>query len=71
MARHVPHVGNAGQTWSRFRGTFQRHFSPLSIPKMDAIMMSRMHGVGVEDLLQQRVDRYKANDWHIVALVLP
>ena len=71
VAGHMPHVGDAGRGLPADGGGIHRAGGTLVVPKVNAVMMGGMHGVGLENRLEKSVHGFMALNLNSVAGVRP
>jgi len=71
MAGHMPHVRDAGRGLPTDGSGIHRPGGSFVVPEVNAVVMSRVHGVHFEDPLEKGVDCFMALNLHTVAGVGP
>ena len=71
MPGHVPHVRDAGCGLPADGRRIHRPDGTFVVPEVNAVVMSRVHGVHFEDPLEKGVDRFMALNLHTVAGISP
>src|SRR5262249_44324580 len=71
MTGHMPHMGHAGRCLPAARRGIERHFGLLLIPEMNAVMVTGMHWLDGEHLLQESVGGKIAGDRGTMRPILP